>query len=161
MRLETFHYGIRIDHDGRKYDVEIPEFSAPKCSNCGELSIDETASQQIDSAFRRQPGLLTPAEIRDGRLGLGLKQDDFAEQLGLAEATVSRWENGAQVQERSLDKFMRAFFTLPELRCFLGTACRARPQDQSLPRVRKGEAGARKGVIGKQVLAEFGSLHLY
>jgi len=88
--LETFHYGIRIDHDGRKYDVEIPDFTAPKCSNCGELSIDEAASQQIDSAFRRQASLLTAAEIREGRLGLGLKQEDFAEQLGLAVATVSR-----------------------------------------------------------------------
>jgi len=163
MRLETFPYGIRIDHDGRKYDVQIPDFTAPKCGNCGELSLDETASAQIDSAFRRQAGLLTPAEIREGRQGLGLKQEDFAEQLGLAVATVSRWENGAQVQQRSLDKFMRAFFTLPELRSFLGPPCPAQPQDETVAvagaaKVKKGEVmgkiGAKKSMLDKQVFKE-------
>jgi hypothetical protein len=30
--------------------------------------------------------------------------------------TLSRWETGAQIQQRSLDRFLRAFFKLPELR---------------------------------------------
>ena len=36
--------------------------------------------------------------------------------LGLAEATISRWETGAQIQQRSLDNLLRIFFGFPEVR---------------------------------------------
>jgi hypothetical protein len=40
----------------------------------------------------------------------------LADLLGVAVFTLSRWETGAQIQQRSLDRFLRAFFKLPELR---------------------------------------------
>ncbi len=40
--------------------------------------------------------------------------------LQIAEATLSRWETGAQIQQRSLDKLLRGFFGIEALRRFLG-----------------------------------------
>jgi len=122
MAIGTVAYSIQIDHDGKKYDVDIPALSVPRCTNaaCGAISIDEVASAQIDEAFRQKAKLLTPGEIRDGRLRLGFEQQEFAQHLGVAVSTLCRWETGAQVQQHFHDGILRAFFALPELRGFLG-----------------------------------------
>jgi putative zinc finger/helix-turn-helix YgiT family protein len=112
-------YTTEIVHDGRSYLVTLPSLRRFRCRNCGEVVLDTEASKQISEAFRRQAGLLTPEEIRQNRKKLGLTQEEMAERLGIAEATLSRWENGWQIQQRSLDKLMRLFFELPEARQFL------------------------------------------
>ncbi len=60
--------------------------------------------------------MLTPAQIRRGIEKLGLQQQELAERLGVAAETISRWVNGAQIQQRAFDRFLRAFYALPELR---------------------------------------------
>jgi transcriptional regulator with XRE-family HTH domain len=62
---------------------------------------------------------LTPAAIRENRLRLNLTQRELAEQLDIAEATLSRWETGAQIQQRAFDRLLRAYFGVPALRKFL------------------------------------------
>jgi transcriptional regulator with XRE-family HTH domain len=62
---------------------------------------------------RREARLLTPDEIRDGREKLGLTQKQFANLLGVGEATVSRWETGAQIQQRAMDRFLRVCLASP------------------------------------------------
>jgi putative zinc finger/helix-turn-helix YgiT family protein len=96
--------------------------------------LDIEASKQISQAFRRQAGLLTPEQIRHNRKKLGLTQEELAERLSVAEATLSRWENGWQIQQRCLDKLMRLFFELPEARQFLHPTASA--GDQSALSVR-------------------------
>lgn len=113
MRLATVPYDTTIEHDGRTYRVEIPEFSVPRCSNCKAISIDDEADQQISAAFRRAARLLAPEDIRQGRERLGLKQKEFANLLGVGEATVSRWETGAQIQQRAMDRFLRGCLASP------------------------------------------------
>ena len=83
MQLVTTPYAATIEHDGRSYRVEIPA------------------------------RLLTPEEIRQGREKLGLTQKQFANLLGVGEATVSRWETGAQIQQRALDRFLRVCLASP------------------------------------------------
>jgi transcriptional regulator with XRE-family HTH domain len=63
--------------------------------------------------------LLFPKQIKDQREYLGLTQQRFAELLGVAQTTISRWETGSQIQQRSLDNWMRAFFAFPDLRLAL------------------------------------------
>ncbi len=113
MRLATLSYVTTIEHDGRAYRVEIPELTAPQCGNCQALSIDDAADQQISAAFRRAARLLAPEAIRQGREKLGLTQKEFASLLGVGESTVSRWETGAQIQQRALDRFLRVCFDSP------------------------------------------------
>lgn len=112
-------YTTEIMHDGRSYTVTLPSLRTFRCRNCGEEVLDTEASEQISQAFRRQAGLLTPEEIRQNRKKLGLTQEELAERLSVAEATLSRWENGWQIQQRCLDKLMRLYFELPEARHFL------------------------------------------
>jgi putative zinc finger/helix-turn-helix YgiT family protein len=116
MELATVPYTTQIDHDGRKYTVTITDLVVPRCANCGTISLDDEANRQISAAFRKQAGLLSPEQIRSQRLALGLTQQALADLLGVAVFTLSRWETGAQIQQRSLDRFLRAFFKLPELR---------------------------------------------
>jgi putative zinc finger/helix-turn-helix YgiT family protein len=113
MQLATVQYATTIDHDGRAYLVEIPALTVPQCDNCHSISIDDAADQQISSAFRRVAGLLAPEEIRQGREKMGLTQKQFANLLGVGEATVSRWETGAQIQQRALDRFLRVCLASP------------------------------------------------
>ena len=114
MHLATVPYTTTIEHDGRSYRVEVPALTVPQCANCQALSIDDEADQQISAAFRRAAGLLAPEEIRQGREKLALTQKQFASLLGVGEATVSRWETGAQIQQRAMDRFLRLCFASPE-----------------------------------------------
>ena len=125
VALATVPYTIQIDHDGRKYDVHLPALTVPRCTNCGEVAIDEVADRMIEEAFRREAGLLTPETIRRNREALGLTQKELAGLLAVGEATLSRWETGAQIQQRSLDRLLRAFFAFPDLRAALAEEQRA------------------------------------
>jgi putative zinc finger/helix-turn-helix YgiT family protein len=116
VALATVPYTIQVDHDGRKYEVTLPDLVVPRCGNCGTIAFDEEADRQISAAFRKQAGLLSPEQIRQHRLALGLTQQELADLLDVGVSTLSRWETGAQVQQRSLDRFLRATFLLPELR---------------------------------------------
>ena len=113
MRLATVPYTTTIEHDGRAYRVEIPDLTVPQCENCHAISIDDEADRQISAAFRREAKLLSPEEIRQGREKLGLTQKQFANLLGVGEATVSRWETGAQIQQRAMDRFLRVCLGSP------------------------------------------------
>jgi putative zinc finger/helix-turn-helix YgiT family protein len=113
MRLATVPYATTIEHDGRAYRVEIPALTVPQCGNCQTISIDDEADQQISAAFRREARLLAPEAIRQGRETLALTQKQFANLLGVGEATVSRWETGAQIQQRAMDRFLRLCLASP------------------------------------------------
>jgi putative zinc finger/helix-turn-helix YgiT family protein len=125
VALANVPYTTQIDHDGRKYTVTIPDFVVPRCDHCGTIALDEEANRQISAAFRKEAGLLAPEQIRQLRSARGLTQQALADLLGVAVSTLCRWETGAQIQQRSLDRFLRAFFALPELQ-------RALADDQAL-----------------------------
>jgi putative zinc finger/helix-turn-helix YgiT family protein len=114
--LATLPYTTQIDHDGRKYTITIPRLVVPRCGKCGTIVLDEEANRLISAAFCKEAGLLSPEQIRQHRTALGLTQQALADLLGVAVSTLSRWETGAQIQQRSLDRFLRAFFAHPELR---------------------------------------------
>jgi putative zinc finger/helix-turn-helix YgiT family protein len=113
MDVATIPYVTTIEHDGRAYRVEIPALTVPRCTNCQAISLDDEADRQISATFRREARLLSPEEIRLGREKLELTQKQFASLLGIGEATVSRWETGAQIQQRALDRFLRLCFASP------------------------------------------------
>jgi putative zinc finger/helix-turn-helix YgiT family protein len=113
MRLATVSYATTIEHDGRAYRVEIPALTVPQCGTCQALSIDDEADQRISAAFRQVARLLTLEEIRQSREKLRPTQKQFANLLGVGEATVSRWETGAQIQQRAMDRFLRVCFNSP------------------------------------------------
>ena len=113
MQLAAVPYAVTIEHDGRAYRVALPALTAPQCGNCQAISIDDEADRQISAAFRREARLLAPEEIRQGREQLEMTQKQFANLLGVGEATISRWETGAQIQQRAMDRFLRVCFASP------------------------------------------------
>jgi putative zinc finger/helix-turn-helix YgiT family protein len=115
----TIPYTAEVNHDGRLYQVELAALVIPRCRACGELVFSGQVDEQITAALRAQLRLLTPAQIREGRTTLGLMQRELAERLGVAEATISRWETGTLIQSRAMDNLLRAYFALPELRAAL------------------------------------------
>src|SRR6266542_1728982 len=115
----TVPYTAEVNHDGRLYEVQVPALEIPRCRACGELVFTNRVDEQITDALRAQLRLLTPVQIRASRKALGLLQQELAERLGVAEATISRWETGTLIQSRAMDNVLRAYFALPELRAAL------------------------------------------
>jgi putative zinc finger/helix-turn-helix YgiT family protein len=115
----TIPYTAEVNHDGRLYEIPVPALAIPKCRSCGELVFTNRVDEQITDALRAHRRLLTPVQIREGRKALGLLQQELAERLGVAEATISRWETGALIQSRAMDNLLRAYFALPEVRAAL------------------------------------------
>lgn len=119
VQRATIEYTTPVEHDGRKYIVTIPDLVVARCKRCGEIILDDHANQRISESFRLQAGLLTPLEIRENRERLRLTQRELASALGIAEATLSRWETGGQIQQRALDRLMRLYFFSDEVRRLL------------------------------------------
>ncbi len=109
-------YPVEIEYDGRVYHVVVDGLKTPQCKDCRTAFPDAEANRLITLEFLRQAKLLTPQQIRQQREALGLTQKTLASLLGFAEATVSRWETGAQIQQRSLDNLLRIFFGFPDVR---------------------------------------------
>jgi putative zinc finger/helix-turn-helix YgiT family protein len=112
-------YETEIEHDGRAYPVKVPDLEVLKCEACHAVVLDDTANRKVTEAFRAAVGLLTPEEIREGRQRAGLTQQQLAACLDVSPFTVSRWETGAQVQQKAMDKLLRLFFEVPEARAYM------------------------------------------
>jgi len=119
VRPVTIPHTSEIRHDGRLHVVELSALRVPRCESCGELVFDNDADEQIYRALREQLGLLSPERIRENRDALKLSQRQLAEQLGVAVETISRWENGLLIQTRAMDRYLRVYFGVPEVRAAL------------------------------------------
>lgn len=119
VKPSVFEYATPISHDGRVYTVAVADLEAPRCEQCGHIVLTSEANRRIDAAFRQQLQLLAPEDIRRHREVLGLTQKELATRLGIADATLSRWETGAQIQQRAMDNLLRLFFSLPAVRTAL------------------------------------------
>ena len=109
-------YDARMKHDGKLHQFHIPQLPVDRCSECGEVFFTNATTESKSHALRQQLGLLQPDEIRAFLNQHGLTQRKFAEHLRVAEESVSRWLNGLSIQSRSLDAFMRVYFSIPQVR---------------------------------------------
>lgn len=113
-------YSMDTEHDGRKYSFSVSNLEVFRCENCGAIVLDDSANERIENALREAIGVLSPSEIRRRREALGLNQQQLADCLRISMYTLSRWETGAQIQQRAMDALLRTFFDVPEARRFLG-----------------------------------------
>jgi len=112
----TVDYATTMHHDGHAYTVKVDGLKTPSCVKCGQMMLDAEALAFLDDVFIRQINLLTPEQIHDQRMRANLTQQALADALGVHEETVARWEDGGQIQSRSLDNLLRLFFGLPQVR---------------------------------------------
>lgn len=139
-------YQAEIEHDGRTYLVTLPDLAVLRCQHCSAIVLDDAANEKISQAFRQEVGLLTPEEIRQGREALGLTQKQLASHLKVAEATLSRWETSAQIQQRSLDQLLRIYFGFPNVRAVLASDPPAWPQSTARPMDGTGADSSHEGI---------------
>lgn len=119
MQLVSDRYVTDVKHDGRSHRIDIPRLEFFRCEQCGSQVLTDSADEAVGRELRRVAGLLTPDEIRNLRLQFGLTQRLLAELLGVGEATVYRWETGAQIQQRAFDKMLRAYQNVPAFQKYL------------------------------------------
>jgi putative zinc finger/helix-turn-helix YgiT family protein len=119
VRSAIVSYAVELEYDGRTYKFTVDGLKSPQCQECQEIFPDAEANRQISTAFHSYAKLLTPQQIRRNREALGLTQREMATLLGVAEASISRWETGAQIQQRSLDRLLRICFASPSIRTVL------------------------------------------
>ena len=112
-------YDAAVRHDGKLHAFSIASLGIDRCERCGEQFFTTSTDEEINLALRSYLGLLTPGEIRAGLALCNVSQKKFAEHLGIAAETVSRWLTGASIQTRSLDKLMRLYFTMASVRVAL------------------------------------------
>ena len=99
----------------RPISMQGQTVSAPddfyRCDSCGEEfykpgMMDATLRAGADAA-RAAGGLLTPAEVKAIRTGLGLTQPEFERLLGVGKNTAVRWERGTVSPGAAADALLR------------------------------------------------------
>lgn len=116
VRSTEISHDAEVKHDGRLYRFPIPRLTVDKCQACGEQFFTNCTDEQISTALRDFLGMLQPQDIRQRLSELKMTQQRFAERLGVAPETVSRWLNGLSIQTRALDNLMRVFFGFAAVR---------------------------------------------
>jgi DNA-binding transcriptional regulator YiaG len=119
VRPAVIPYSAQKNHDGRLYDLHVPDLHVNKCGHCGAVYMSDDADEQICAALRAELRLLSPEDISANLENLALSQKDFAACVGIAAETVSRWVTGAVIQSKAMDNLLRLFFSVPEARGFL------------------------------------------
>lgn len=119
VALRKIDFSLPVKYEGRLHAVDVPALGVPVCAACGERVFTSETDDQIDTAVRKQLHLLTREQIEESIRKLGMRQNEFAACLGIAEETVSRWINGSMLQTRAMDNLLRAYFALPQLRAAL------------------------------------------
>jgi putative zinc finger/helix-turn-helix YgiT family protein len=109
-------YTMTAEHDGQSYEITLPNVPVPTCSRCGEVIVTSELAERVTAELRRTAGLLLPQTIQEQREALGLTRSQLAAALRIAEATLTRWETGMQLQSRALDLLLRLYFSSADVR---------------------------------------------
>ena len=112
-------YNAEMKHDGRVHQFVVTDLPIDKCEHCGEQWFTSVTDKSLQDALRTHLCLLHPNEVRQKLRDLSLSQTAFANRIGVAPETVSRWMNGRAVQNRAMDNLMRLFLGMNAVRSVL------------------------------------------
>jgi HTH-type transcriptional regulator / antitoxin MqsA len=96
----------------------IQGYTTWDCAACGESVVDPASLKKSEAVLRdlqrEAEGLLTSAEIKRIREGLGFSQDALGELLGGGLKAFARYEGGRVSQSRPMDNLLRVLWAYPE-----------------------------------------------
>jgi putative zinc finger/helix-turn-helix YgiT family protein len=102
---ETFNY------KASGLPVTLVNVEVRRCKACGEYEVVIPRMEELHTTIAHvvidKKARLAPAEIRFLRTHLGWSGTDFAKHIGVAAATVSRWENGHEPMGPQADRLLR------------------------------------------------------
>ena len=98
----TFQYGSEAS--AADLTVRLP---VRRCDYCDFDYLDDEGERIKHEAVCRHLGVLTPAEVRGIRRRHRMSRAAFAKVTGIGEASLSRWENGINVQTPANDRYLR------------------------------------------------------
>ena len=102
MQEQEFQYGSGEDVVTLKAVVPVWQ-----CADCDMAYTDEAGEALRHEAVCNHLGRLAPREIVALRKARGFSQEQFAALTDIGIASIKRWELGNQIQNGSLDKFLR------------------------------------------------------
>ena len=109
--LTTDHRVVRRYDIGGLPHIELHGVDVTRCAACGleEIAIPRIAQlhRVLAVLFVTQHRMLAPVEIRFLRKHVGLSGGDFAQRMGVARETVSRWETGGSPMGAVADRLLR------------------------------------------------------
>lgn len=114
-RTEEFDFDLG-DETVKVHAENVP---VKQCNKCGEVMTGPAAAQVQHEAICRAAGLLPPSEIKAIRDKFGWSQQYLADLTDFGVATVSRWERGRLLQNRSANKVLQAIRDCPPFREYL------------------------------------------
>lgn len=85
----------------------VSSFVCPECNfEAGTLEQTSQTQKAIADAYREKVGLLTSAEIVEGRRRQRLTQEALARRMQVGIASIKRWES-SMIQSKSMDTMLR------------------------------------------------------
>jgi len=89
--------------------LAILSFRAPVhiCAECGLEFHGPEWDEAAHEAQCEHMRLLAPKQVRKIRLSYKMSRKEFAKNFGFGEATLERWENGRNLQNRAMDNYLR------------------------------------------------------
>ena len=114
-RTEEFDF----DLGGETVKIRAENVPLEKCDQCGEVMSGPAAAKVQHEAICRAIGLMTPSDIKTLREGFGWSQQYLADLTDFGIATVSRWERGRLLQNRSANKVLLALRDCQAFRAYL------------------------------------------
>jgi putative zinc finger/helix-turn-helix YgiT family protein len=99
---EAFVYGAGKDQV--TLTVRVPVRS---CGDCGSSYTDVAAEEARHSATCEHLGVMPPCQVETIRATHGMSRAEFAGFTGIGESSLARWENGANIQNRAMDNYLR------------------------------------------------------
>jgi len=120
-RLCTFTRDEELDFDlgDETIKVMVKDVPVERCDSCGMEASGPVAARVRHEAICRAAGLLTPSEIKGIRDEFGWSQQHLADLTDFGIATISRWERGRLLQNRSANKVLQAIRDCPPFRAHL------------------------------------------
>lgn len=112
-------YNAKQKHDGKVHQFYVDDLPIEQCENCNEQWFTSTTDDVIQAGLRTHLCTLHPHEIRQRLKELNLSQAEFANRIGVAAETVSRWLNSHAIQNKAMDNLMRLFLGLEIVRSVL------------------------------------------
>jgi putative zinc finger/helix-turn-helix YgiT family protein len=97
----------QITFRGRQIEFTAEHFVCQQCGlEADDVSLAAVNQKRISDAYRSAEGLLTGAEIVEGRKRLDWTQEELARAMNVGIASVKRWETG-QIQTKAMDDILR------------------------------------------------------